>query len=47
MKPVIIRQKDSLDYSGKEALNGIATNLTFVGRQMNRQMARCLLKCIV
>ena len=36
MKLVIIRQKDSLDYSGKEALNGIATNLTFVGRQMNR-----------
>ncbi len=36
MKQVLIRQKDTLDYSGKEALNSIATNLTFVGRQMNK-----------
>ena len=36
MKQVLIRQKDALDYSGKEALNSIATNLTFVGRHMNK-----------
>lgn len=36
MKQVLIRQKDVLDYSGKEALNSIATNLTFVGRHMNK-----------
>ena len=36
MKQVLIRQKDTLDYSGKEALNSIATNLTFVGRHMNK-----------
>ena len=36
MKQVSLRELDSLDYSGKEALNSIATNLTFVGRHMNK-----------
>ncbi len=36
MKRVSLRHQDALDYSGKEALNSIATNLTFVGRHMNK-----------
>ncbi len=36
MKQVSLRERDVLDYSGKEALNSIATNLTFVGRHMNK-----------
>ena len=36
MKQVSLREQDALDYSGKEALNSIATNLTFVGRHMNK-----------
>ena len=36
MNQVLLREQDTLDYSGKEALNSIATNLTFVGRNMNR-----------
>ena len=36
MKQVSLRERDALDYSGKEALNSIATNLTFVGRHMNK-----------
>ena len=36
MKQVLLRERDALDYSGKEALNSIATNLTFVGRHMNK-----------
>ena len=36
MNQVLLRELDTLDYSGKEALNGIATNLTFVGRHMNK-----------
>jgi capsular exopolysaccharide synthesis family protein len=36
MNQVKLRQNETLDYSGKEALNSIATNLTFVGRQMNK-----------
>ena len=36
MKQVSLRERDALDYSGKEALTSIATNLTFVGRHMNK-----------
>ncbi len=36
MKQVSLREQDKLDYSGTEALNSIATNLTFVGRHMNK-----------
>ena len=36
MNQVLLREQDTLDYSGKEALNSIATNLTFVGRHMNK-----------
>ncbi len=36
MNQVSLREQDTLDYSGKEALNSIATNLTFVGRHMNK-----------
>ena len=36
MNQVWLREQDALDYSGKEALNSIATNLTFVGRHMNK-----------
>mgnify|MGYP002868664126 CR=1 FL=1 len=36
MNQVLLRELDSLDYSGKEALNSIATNLTFVGKHMNK-----------